>query len=96
MAVSAITFAAAVALVAKTVSASVALPAGGSPTAVLVTNLGNNAAYIALGSSSVVASPSNSLAVAPGESVALVIGSATYIAAITDVYATQLNVATVS
>jgi hypothetical protein len=61
-----------------------------------VTNLGNNAAYITLGSSSVEASPSDSLAVAPGESVALVIGSATYIAAITDVYATQLNVATVS
>lgn len=77
----------------STTSANVALSSSTAPT-VFVTNLGQNAAYIALGSGSVTASincPGNCL-VPPGQTIAVGIAGNTYLAGITQSGTTTLSI----
>lgn len=70
-------------IVANGSSQNVELPAAGTPTIAIVTNVGNGIAYLLLGTSSaVVATPSTGLALLPGLSINLTIGTNTYLAAI--------------
>lgn len=77
---------------ATPVSANVALSTTGSPNQVRITNLGQNVAFIVLGSSNaVVATVATGVTVLPGTSFTLALGSNTYLAAITLDGGTALN-----
>ncbi|MGB8478661.1 MAG: hypothetical protein WCE63_07450 [Acidobacteriaceae bacterium] len=70
-------------IVANGSSQNVLLPTAGTPTIAIVTNVGNDVAYLLLGTSNAVAvTPSTGLALLPGDSINLTIGSNTYLAAI--------------
>lgn len=85
---------AAVNLRVSTISANVELPATGSPTTAVVTNLGEHVSFVALGADdTTVASASSSMAVMPGRTVSLTIGSNTYLAGVTLNGVSQLNIA---
>jgi hypothetical protein len=84
---------AAVELQATNVSSSVALPTTGSPTVAIVTNLGQRAAFVALGDDTVEALQYGSMAVLPGSPVTLTIGANTNLAAITLSGVAGLNIA---
>jgi hypothetical protein len=74
-------------------SASVraALSTTGTPTSVLVTNLGQEPAFVLLGSSAVVSTVTTGLTVLPGDSIFLAIGSNTDLAAVTQSGGTALT-----
>jgi hypothetical protein len=72
------------ALSAGSASSRVLIPATGTPTAIMITNLGPNDAFVLLGSVSVVATVATGTAVRAGaDPVLLSIGANTYLAAIT-------------
>lgn len=78
-------------LSASSTSSNVAIPTAGTPVAVMVTNLGQQMAFVVLGASSVVATPAG-LPILPGTQVALTIGSNTNIAAVTLAGQSTLNI----
>ena len=83
------------ALTAGTVSSNVAIPETGTPTQVLVQNLGNRAAFVLLGTSSAVAATvadGTPILPAPDGGVVLTLGTNTYIAAITSNGSTPLRI----
>jgi hypothetical protein len=73
-------------------SSNIALSLTGSPPTLLITNLGERPAFVALGAADTVAATIGSLAVPASGSVALTVASNTYIAAITLQGQTMLNV----
>jgi hypothetical protein len=82
-------------LSAAPTSSQVALPVSDSPPTALVTNTGDQVAYVELGTSSaVVAAIQTSMAVLPGQSVALTLGANTNLAAITLSRQVGLNITT--
>lgn len=83
------------ALTAGTASSNVAIPVTGTPTQVLVQNLGNRPAFVLLGSSSAVAATVASgtpVLPNPDGGVVLTLGVNTYIAAITSNGSTPLRI----
>ena len=78
-------------LQATQTSSSVALPLTGSPTTVVVTNLGEKVAFVALGGSTVEASE-ESMAILAHGSLTLTLGTNTYLAAIALSGVTGLNI----
>jgi len=82
-----------VSLSVGTTSSNVALSLTGSPPTILVTNIGQGIAFVALGTTSAVtASVNGGVAIMPGASVPLTVGSATYLAGIALNAATALNI----
>jgi hypothetical protein len=74
-------------------SANVALSTTGSPDQARITNLGQNVAFVVLGTTSaVVATGATGVTILPGTSFTLALGSNTYLAAITLDGGTALNV----
>lgn len=63
-------------------SGNVLLPTTGTPTIVVVTNLGQQAVFVALGGSTVSVIPNGGLAIMPGDNAALTIGANTYLAVV--------------
>lgn len=84
---------AAVALAVSVTSSQVSLPTTGTPTIAVVTNIGSQPAYVALGSSSASVVAGAGMVVMPGAPLVLTIGANTNIAAITLSGATGLNIA---
>lgn len=82
MALAAIAVTGGVALQASGTSARVVIPTSGSPTTIVVTNLGGAPAFVALGDDTAVATAA-SYPVLPGSQIVLTKGSATYVAALT-------------
>lgn len=83
------------ALTASTVSSNVAISTTGTPTQVLVQNLGNRAAFVLLGSSNAVAATvadGTPILPCPNPGVVLTLGANTFIAAITADGSTPLRV----
>ncbi|MGF6837061.1 hypothetical protein QF001_000928 [Paraburkholderia youngii] len=70
-------------LAVSTTSANVAWPTTGTPTQIVVTNMGPLTAFVQLGNSSVTASATTGMPVLPYSSVVLTVGANTNIAAIT-------------
>jgi hypothetical protein len=81
-----------VTLSATSTSSNVALSLTGSPPSILVTNIGERPAFIALGTTNAVAATIASLAVPANGSVALTVASNTYLAAITLQGVAMLNI----
>jgi hypothetical protein len=79
-------------LIGSGASQSVILPTSGTPTTALVTNIGSQITFVALGGSSVSVSPSTGLPLTPGQSIPLTIGSNTYLAAATAGGALQISI----
>jgi hypothetical protein len=79
-------------LAVSTTSASVAIPTTGTPTQVIVTNMGPLTAFVLLGNSSVTASVATGIAILPYTSVVLTIGANTNLAAITQGNTTVLSI----
>lgn len=77
-------------LAVSTTSANVAWPATGTPTQIVVTNLGPLTAFVQLGNGSVTASVTTGMPVLPYTSVVLTVGANTNIAAITQGNSTVL------
>jgi hypothetical protein len=75
---------AAVELAVTSTSANIVLPASGSPTTALVSNLSAAPVYVALGTSSVTATIGANVAVMPMAQLALTIGANTYLAAVSE------------
>jgi hypothetical protein len=75
-----ITEASSTALVGTETSQASLLSTTGAPTTAVITNPGNQPAYVLLGTSSVTVSPTTGVMVAPGASVSLPIASNTYLA----------------
>jgi hypothetical protein len=75
------------------VSSRVALPATGTPTIALVTNLGQQVVFVSLGDDAAEAAAGSSLAVLPHTQVALTIGANTNLAAVTLAGLSGLNIA---
>jgi hypothetical protein len=74
---------AATSLIAGLASTNVILPTTGTPTVILVTNMGVVPAYVLLGTSNaVVVTSATGLPIMPGKSIYLTVGSNTYLAAI--------------
>lgn len=72
------------ALVANGTSSNVAVPLTGTPTQVLLTNLGLIPVFVVLGTSNaVVATVATGMPILPGTSLPLALGTNTYLAAIT-------------
>lgn len=82
MALAAIAVTGGVALQASGTSARALIPTAGSPTTIVVTNLGEVPAFVALGDETAVATSAN-YPVLPGSQIVLTKGSATYVAALT-------------
>lgn len=82
-----------VSLPVNATSSSVQLPSTGSPAIAVVTNLGEQIAFIALGDDTIEASASTSLAILPHGSLALTLGANAYLAGITLAGVSQLNIA---
>lgn len=66
-----------------TATANVQIPSAGTPTQVLVTNLGMQAAYVLLGNNTVAVTTDTGTPIMPGDKLALTLGANTYIAGIT-------------
>lgn len=80
-------------LTARSVSSQVALPTTGTPTVALVSNTGDQVAFVQLGASaSVTATIQGSTPVMPGEQLALTIGTNTNMAAITLSHQVGINI----
>lgn len=80
-------------LAASIVSANVAIPLTGTPTQVLVTNLGPLVAFVLLGASNAVAvTPDVGTPVLPYSTQVLTIGGNTYLAAVTQGNSTVLRI----
>lgn len=85
---------AAVEMAVTATSSQVALPSTGTPTIALLTNLGIQPVFVALGASSAVTAAVGACAVVmPGRSLALTIGTNTNLAAVTLTGMTGLNIA---
>ena len=85
---------AAVELAVSTTSSQVAIPTTGTPTIALVTNLGIQPVFVALGTSSTVTVVAGSgVVVMPGQPLALTIGANTNLAAITLTGVAGINIA---
>lgn len=67
----------------STTNNTVQIPSAGTPTQVLVTNLGIQAAYVLLGGSNVAVATDTGTPILPGDKLALTLGTNTYIAGIT-------------
>lgn len=81
------------ALVANGTSSNVAVPLTGTPTQVLVTNLGLIPAFVVLGASNAVAATvATGTPILPGNSLPLVLGANTYLAAVTTGDPTSLRI----
>lgn len=74
-------------------SAAVALPTAGTPTTVLVTNIGGATAVVLLGDNSVTVAANTGVAINPGDSLPLTIGGNTHLAGIGVGGNTTLNLA---
>jgi hypothetical protein len=85
---------AAVEMAVSTTSSQVALPTAGTPTIALVTNLGIQPVFLALGTSSSVSVVAGAgVVVMPGQPLALTIGANTNVAAIALAGVSGLNIA---
>jgi hypothetical protein len=84
----------AVNLPVSTTSSNVELPSDGSPTAALVTNMGEHVAFVELGGDDTVsASVDSSVAIMPGRSAALTLGTNTWLAGVALAGVSRLNIA---
>ena len=83
MALSSIALTGQTALVAGATSSRAAIPSAGSPTTLIISNLGSAPAFVLLGDNTVAATVAAGFPVLPGQaSVPLAVGSATHVAAI--------------
>jgi len=78
---------------AKQAGGNVALPTTGTPLIAVVTNLGQQVVFVALGSGTVSVAPNGGLAIMPGDNAVLTIGANTNLAAVALAGVSGLNIA---
>ena len=84
---------ASIAFQATQAGGNVLLPTTGTPTIAVVTNLGQQAVFVLLGSSNTVSvTPNGGIAIMPGDNIVLTIGANTYLAAVSLAGVSGLNI----
>jgi hypothetical protein len=93
MALASLALTAAVEIAVTATSARTVIPATGTPTTALLTNLGPAPVFVLMGDNTVVATSATGAVIMPGKQLPLTIGTATNVAAITLSGVAGLNLA---